>query len=310
MPDFGTNIATLNEFGALLEKRQRKIFNDDLPSHQKLYTAWLRETTAKQITEDSLRVTGFGPMGEKAPGEEFSSDKPFISDTKNRTLKFYGMAYKIEYELIRWDKYDVMDDATKAMTASGVHRKNLLAYSIINNAISASSSVYQTYNGDNLIAAAHTTLRGATAKNKSTAPVAVSYLGLQEGLADFRLLVNEDGLQMALTPAILVVHETKRWVAETLLGSEYRPDNANMSLNTLKKAGLTVHSSPFITDEDAWFILSAPSSSQRKDMFEVGDDFKFRRSFIEATLVNMFSIYASFRVSVFDWYGWWGSEGA
>ena len=308
MPDFGGNVARMQEFSALLELGLSNVFMDDLPTHPKLYTGWLTEKSAKEFIEDELVASGLGAMPQKGIGQPFTADKPYISAPKDFELVTYGLAFVGEYELIRWDKYGVFTGITKKLTRSGVDRKNVLAYSIPNNAISASSSVYQTYSGENLISTAHSTLRGGTAKNAPTNAVDLTYLGMQEAISDYMQMVNEDGQFIVLDPAILMCHPSDKWVADTLLKSATRPDNANRAYNTLSASGLTVHCSPYLDDTDAWFVLA--DKSKREDAFVIGDDLTFRRAFDPSTWNNIFSMYASFRVAVLHWYGWWGSAGA
>ncbi len=64
MPDFGGNVARMQEFSALLELGLSRVFKDDLPTHPKLYKDWLATKKANEFIEDELVTTGFGPMPE------------------------------------------------------------------------------------------------------------------------------------------------------------------------------------------------------------------------------------------------------
>jgi hypothetical protein len=196
---------------------------------------------------------------------------------------------------------------TKKLTRSGVDRKNIIAYAIPNNAFSTADTVYTTYSGEALCSNAHALLRGGTGKNAPTNPVALSYLGMQEAITDYMLLTNEDGLYAILSASLLMCHPSKEWEAQTLLRSEYRPDNANMNFNTLKQKGFNIHSAPYLTDPDAWFLMADKGKLEMS--FDIGDDLQLRRDFQFSTWNNVFSVYGSYRVCVLHWYGIWGSEG-
>jgi hypothetical protein len=43
--------------------------------------------------------------------------------------------------------------------------------------------------------------------------------------------------------------------------------------------------------------------------FDTGDALTFRRDFQMSTWNNVFSMYASYRVAVLHWYGFWGTTG-
>ena len=121
------NPARLQEFADLLEVGLSKVFKDTLPTHELTYKAWLKERKAKEWIEDELMTTGFGAMPVKAVGGPFTLDKPFITDPKTYELVAYGLAFTIEYELMRWDRYKVFIGITKKLARSGADRKNLLA---------------------------------------------------------------------------------------------------------------------------------------------------------------------------------------
>src|SRR5688572_25918709 len=135
MPQVG-NVTQMIQYSALLALGLSRVFKDDIPTHKKLYTAWLAERSAKEFTEDELITTGFGPMPAKPVGSPYIVDKPFISNPKEYPMVPYGLGFVAEYELFRWDKYSVFTDMTKKLTRSGTDRKNILGYSPLNNGFS------------------------------------------------------------------------------------------------------------------------------------------------------------------------------
>jgi|AACY02.16.fsa_nt_gi hypothetical protein len=108
MPQF-TNAAQAEEFSDLLKTQLDEIFEDDLPSHDKMYKAWLTESQAKEWKEDALVVTGLGAMGTKPVGGAVPIDKPYISSQKEYAMKTWGLGFVAEYELIRWDLYSISE---------------------------------------------------------------------------------------------------------------------------------------------------------------------------------------------------------
>lgn len=306
------NPARLQEFAALLEYGLSKVFKDTLPTHPLLYKEWLKERKAEEWIEDELMTTGFGAMPQKAVGGTFVLDKPFISDPKNHTLVPYGLGFTIEYELMRWERYSVFVNITKKLTRSGVDRKNLLAYSILNNSLSTADPVYQTYAGEVLCTTAHALLRGGTAKNAPSSAVGVSYLGLQEAITDFMLLPNEDGLFIRLSPDLLVVAPQKAWIAETILGTGHRHDTANREKNTISGKIRGPHTAPYLTNQNYWWVLASKDvlMEQSGVSLDIGDDLEFRKDYQISTWNRTYTMYGSFRPRVFHWYGFWGTTGA
>jgi hypothetical protein len=288
------------------------VFKDTLPTHPLMYKPWLATRKAKEWIEDELMTTGFGPMPQKAVGGPFVLDKPYITDPKDHTLVPYGLAFTIEYELLRWDRYSVFVNVTKKLARSGVDRKNLLAYSILNNSLSTSDAVYQTYASEVLCETTHVLQRGGTAKNAPSSAVGISYLGMQEAITDFALTPNEDGLFIRLSPEKVVCAPAKAWIARTILQSEYRHDTANREKNTLSGELSGPHSSPYLTNENYWWVLASKETlkEQAGICLDIGDDLEFRRDYQISTWNRTYSMYGSFRPRVFHWYGTWGTTGA
>lgn len=307
MPSIGT-VTSLSEFNAYVEIGLSRVFHDTLPQHPKLYTAWLKEAQAKAFTEQEIVHSHLGPMANKDVGGTFVIDKPYTSSPKSFTLETFGLGWQMEYEIGRWDQYDVMSRMTKALTASGRYTQNVSAYAILNNAFSTSDSRYTIYNGEAICDNSHETLRGtSTWSNAPASNTALSYLGVQDAITAYYVLTNEDGMYVILEPKLLICHPSRKWIADTLLKSQYRPDNANMNLNTLSGEGYNVHCSPFLTSTTAWFF-NAP-----KDKLEIkfvnGDDLMFRRDSQFSTMNQVYSVYASWRVGVLQAYGVYGTAG-
>lgn len=306
MPDFGSNVATLQQYSALIELGLSDIFKSETPTHDAMYKTWLRVKSANEWIEDELVFTGLGPMPAKGLGAPFTTDKPLISSPKDFELGTWAMGVVMEYELVRWDKYGCFKNITKLLKRSGVDRKNIQAYAILNNSFSTANPKYTTYRNEALCSPAHTLLRGGTGKNAPTTAVDLTYLGIQEGVTDFATLVNEDGLFVMREAKCLKCHPAKRWIADTLIKSTYRPDNANMAYNTVG-GRFDVYDSPYLTATGPWWLLAAKDSLRVS--FNEGDAFQFRRAFDHATWNNVFSVYTSFTVAVLHWEGIWGSQG-
>ena len=308
MPVIGS-VAQMNEFSALLELRLSRVFQDDLPTHPKLYPAWLTEKTVTRYVDRDRMATGFGPMPEKPPGNPIVVDKPYLGAEKSYTMKPYALGFVAEYELIRWDKFGVFADITRKLSRSGTDRKNVVTYAILNNAFSTADSIYTTWNGEALCETTHQLLRGGTAKNAPTVAVGLSYLGMQEAITDYMLLPNEDGLYIVLSPKTVICHPSKAWVAKTLLKSTKRPGTADNDTNTLE-GEFDYHTAPFLTDTDAWFLAADKRRLSESMRLELGDDLMFRQDYQISTWNRVYSMYASFRVAVSYWMGLWGSQGA
>ena len=60
-------------------------------------------------------------------------------------------------------------------------------------------------------------------------------------------------------PKILLVPYQSKWLAMELIGSDLRADTADNATNAFKDDGLSVISTPLLTDSNAFFLLAEPS---------------------------------------------------
>lgn len=283
-----------------------EVYEDRLKQHERSYTAFLKEETAKRWFDTDWSVSGLGATPEKAIGAAFSTDKRLKSATKQYALTAYALGTLIEYEAMRWEIYGIFDGLPQELADSATDRYNIVGHSILNNSFSAPSSAYQIYNGENMLSTAHVRLDGGTWSNKSTDNVGLSYLGIQQGKTDLAKTVNERGRFVKLQAKQLIVSEDQRWIAETIMGSIYRPDNANMNKNTVK-GEFSIYASPYLTNANYWWLQSNKGDIRIK--MRLGDKPKLKRDQDIRNWTMVMVSYCSFGVAVFDSKGLWGSTG-
>lgn len=296
----------LNSFLEFVEDGLSNVFDGALKTHPVLWKDWLRQVTAKEWIEDAIVHSGFGPMPEKGVGNPFTVDRPYKGTEKEYTLKTYGLAFVIEHEMLKWDRYGVFGGVTKKLARSGIDKKNQLGYAILNNGFSTSDAVYTTYASEALFSSSHTLLRGGTGKNAPSSAIGLTYLGIQEALTDFALTENEDGLYAMVDPKKVICHPAQRWKLDTILSTPHRHDTANREKNTL--AGeLSPHSAPYLTSQTAWFIMADKGDVEMA--FSIGEDLMFRRDYQVSTWNSTWTMYMSCRIDLLTWPGTWGSQG-
>lgn len=305
-------VAQAEAFQVFLEVGLEKVHEGNAKRHPIKWKPLLRQTRIKEFERDDNLLTGFQQMPEKTIGGVFSLDKPEFSATKTGKVKTYGLAYVAEYELPRYDQYRVFNNMNSKLSYSGLYTKNILGFSIFNNAFSTTAgSEYTIFNGEALCNTAHVLTRistSAVGKNHVTTASDLNYISLQEALIDFMDTVDEDGKFVILEPECLLTSTSFSWIAEEIVGSRFRQDNANNALNTVSH--LRPETAPFLTDPDAWFVLGAPSGPWGDSVeFEIGDDLMPRSSFQHSTLNTILSMYMSCRIWLFHWMGIWGSPG-
>lgn len=302
-----TAIIRFNEQRELFELGLSNLYEDELPLQKTSYGEWLKEETARRWFDTDMRQSGLGVMPQKDIGAEIKRDRVYWTAKKTYEMTAYALALVVQYEVLRWEMYDSVKDATKSLARSAKTRYDLVAYALLNNAFSTSSSVYTTHAGEAFCAVAHTRPDGGTWKNRPTTDSGLSMTMLQTAAIDIKKTVNDRGLYADITPKTLIVAVEGRWLANTLVKSSYNPENANLTYNNAAAMSLKVVDSVYITTSTYWFLQADKSIPKVK--MSLGDDANLRTAYEPATMNTIFTSYCSFRLDVFDSYGWYGSTG-
>lgn len=203
-----------------------------------------------------------------AEGEEYSYKRSKQGYTKTLTVLKYGLGISISQEAIDDGKIDLVADMVRKMGRSAKESKEVNAMNIFNNGFSTET----TADGLALFHTAHLLPSGATFRNKLSADSDLSVTSLETALYDFETqFVGDSGIIERLTPKYLLVNPSSKRYAMELTQSMGKPDSADNNLNSFRDEGLTVISSPHLTDTDAWFLVAAPSDNglrviSRKDV--------------------------------------------
>lgn len=305
MPAQGVHeFAAFQEFFAL---GLTEVYEDTLKQHERTYPFFLKEETAKRWFDTDTSVSGLGAMPEKGIGDPISTDRRLKGISKQYELQAYALGTIIEYEAMRWEQYGIFDGLPEELAKSAMDRYNIVGHSYLNNSFVPPSSMYQTYRSEDLVTTAHTRMDGGAWSNESTDSIGLSYLGIQQAKIDIGLTVNERGRYIKLTPTKLVCSLQQRWIADTVIKSQWRPDNANQNVNTVK-GEFEIYSSPYLTSTTAWWMMVNPKEIRVK--MRLGDKPTLKRDTDIRNWAMVMTSYCSFALACYDSRGLWGSLGA
>src|SRR5688572_6845695 len=188
-------------------------------------------------------------------GQEYTYKRPLQGASKTLTVLKYGLGVSISEEAIDDGKVDLVADMIRKMGRSAKESKEISAMNIFNNGFAGSL----TADGQYLFDTDHTNPSGGTYRNKLSSNADLSVTSLETMLYDFETqFVGDSGIIEMIRPKYLLVNPSNKRYAMELVNSMGKADTADNNLNSFKDEGLTVMSSPHLTDVDAWFLVSAP----------------------------------------------------
>lgn len=262
--------------------------------------------SSSKAFEEDWAMTGFGPLAPKGELEPTALDMPIKLGGVRFIHETFALGFLISLEMQEDNQYGIMQTLAAALGRSARYTEELWGHDVWNNAFT--STRYVGRDGEPLISTTHPVAgTGGTASNRPAVDTDLSQAALEAAWGNFQLQVDDRGMPIDLTPAVLFVHPSNVLFARRLLESAGYPGGNNNDINPIQGM-LMVVSSPFLTDPDAWFIL-APGN-------EIDVRFYWRRRMDTKTWDDdnadgtYHKVSQRHSVGFGDWRGVYGSPGA
>ena len=250
-------------------------------------------------------VGSFGTVPMKAEGaavtyEDLASgfDATYQADT-------YELAFRASKEALDDEQEEVVSDAARALGSSMNFTYDVDHANLFNNGFASTAGAPD---GVVLFSTAHPLIGGGTEQNRPTTDGDLSTAQLRVALNDMAATVDDAGKILHIRPRVLLVPYNTKWLAMELIGSELRADTTDNAVNAFKDDGLTVVSTPYLTDANAFFLLAEPTKHNVRTYWRerpnVLHDWDFETSSMKV------KIRARWKRGWSDWRGVYGTSGA
>jgi phage major head subunit gpT-like protein len=289
-----------------LDANLNSMFQDGLESWGNEYQKIFNVLNSTKQTEQDSYESGFGAMPEKPEGVAATYDTIYPGIKETYTHKTYALGYEITEEAIEDNLQtpETFNKLPQALTRSGEETVEITAANIFNNGFTTAG-----FDGQYLFDDDHPLLGGGTQSNIPSTAADLSITSLTAGLTAIEKMVDERGLRRP-SKAVLLVVPVDLWnVAEELLESEYKPYVANNEVNALQKKDLQYFVWHYLTDTDAWFLLSEKANHMLKFYWRVKPGALRRGTDFDSTNLKHLSR-MRFSVGYSHYMGTYGSVGA
>lgn len=251
---------TRSQYLVFLEPKLSNIWHEAFPARPIEYTAFVNTRTTRKRTVTDAKTGDFGPLRLKPEGEAIIYDDPLAVQTVEYTPVRFGLGYKITQEMVDHELYGQVDKYERALIKSAIDLQEVKAALLFNNGFGTTDDdgfEATGFDGLALFSTAHTRLDGgAVWRNRPSTDVDLSVTGLQNALIDIENTVDDRGRPQYLRPKVVLINPEDRFTAKEILESEYKPGTANNEVNALRDEGLSFMVSHYLTDNDAWMVLS------------------------------------------------------
>jgi phage major head subunit gpT-like protein len=269
------------------------------------------ETSSRSI-EQFTQLTGFGVLAEIMEGENITFDEPLQGYDKTYRHRKFGRGYRVSQEAFEDDKTRFIKNLARQLGKAADETTELEAALIFNRAFNSS---YTGADGKVLCATDHPMVGGGSQANRPTNHVDLDISSLEAALTTFRGWTDHRGKKIRMVPETLLVAGAGEFNAAEILGGTMRSDTANHTINAFRKRSnmksLTDYMVwDYLTDPDAWFLISSPEDPN----YEVR--FFWRKKFDTQQAPDFdadgYKVAGRMRFSCGwnDWLGVYGSQGS
>ena len=191
------------------------------------------------------------------------------------THKTYAQGARVTREAYDDDLYSVFKEKLGTYLSRSIRqRQEVLAANVFNNGFNVS---YPGGDALELFSTVHTFASGGTFSNELATPADLASGSMEDMLTLLETTQEANSINIMLIPKTLLVAPAGRWTASVLLESALKPGVANNDKNPLLDLDLNYMVDHFLTDTDAWFLLSDSHSlifwERQAPKLEADDDF-------------------------------------
>ncbi len=232
------------------------VLQDQLKELQPIWRQVFNIKTSDRKFERVMTVTGMGDVPAKGEGETYALDVIKAGYTKDFTHVEFGLGFEVTETALEDDQYDQLEKNAMWLAFSARVVEEKRGGNVFNNGFTTET----TPDGVSLFNATHVLKSGATARNILATAADLSATSLAQALVDMQNQTKLESGQLAapITDLILYVPPALEFTADRILESAGLPGSADNDRNPIKsRRSWKLIVNPYLTDEDAWFILAA-----------------------------------------------------
>lgn len=281
-------IITSGSFAKLLWPGLNAIWGKEYNDYPVEWDKLFEKNTSDRAYEEDLSISSFGLANVKPEGSPITYDTERQGFTSRYNNVVYALGFIVTREIFEDDQYGkVGAQKAKGLARSMRHTKETNGANIYNRAF---NGAYTGGDGVSMINASHPNISGGTWSNQIAVASDLSEAALEQAVIDIAGYRDDRGLLIAAKPQKLVIPYQLQFEAARILGADGRVGTDLNDPNVLKDRGIfsTVVTNHFLTDPDAWFILTDVKDGikyfeRRADQFEMDNDFDTENAKFKAT---------------------------
>lgn len=229
-----------------------QVYSEHIVEYTDLYDV----QTSDKAYEEDVQITGFGLAPNKPEGGPFLYDSEIQGPVQRYTHIAYGLGYKVTYEELRDNLYDVVSQRRAKANAFSINQTiENVAAAIYNDAFTG--NVFTFGDGVRLCSSSHVNTTGGTYSNELTPSADLTEAALEDICIQAMGLQNDRGLLINILPQSLHIARQEWFNANRILKSVLQSGTANNDINVLKATNAFpggVKMNHYFTSPHAYFV--------------------------------------------------------
>jgi hypothetical protein len=239
-------------FAAKLPYLEEILFKN-LQAPELTYTQVFNIRDSQRYAEEMTGIVGYAQFPKKPEGTKIEYDQLSQAFDKRLVHDTFAKGSQISFEAMEDDVEAAITDIGPELARVAQNSIETDAFAVFNNAFGTET----TPDGQAIFSAAHVLEKGGTFDNLITGDLAQGTL--EEAVNTFDDMRDGANQLIRSSAQRLLIPKELRWVTDELLMSEKRPDSNINAVNTVNRLGIQDVMSVYLTDPDAWFLMSEPS---------------------------------------------------
>ena len=299
------SVANTGAFSQLISRDYKKIFFDEFAKQPEEYRAVANVTTMDGAYEKSGQIIGLNALQKIGEGQPVPYDNFTQGNEKTIYPEDFGLAFAITENMYDDDKSGHMKKAFAELGKAAALTRELVFWDLLNSGFVTTKRVGLD---SAALFASHTLNGGGSYSNYASSGSALSVTTIQSAYNVFEKMVNERGNPRPAKSRLLIVPPELRFEAETLLKSEYNPENAMRQVNTIGNKGVEFMVCHYLSSTTAWFLLTEKQSHDL--MFMNRKQLQLKQWDEPSKRLAVFQAAMRFTTDFRNWYGTYGNAGA
>lgn len=266
-----------------------EVFGDAYKDKPEYWTRIFDMRKSDKHMEITVAGSYYGLAPEKAEGASIQYDQAREGAKYTFQAKTYALGYIITREELEDNQYKTLSNARASELARSMRAtKETVHANILNRAFNSS---YLGGDGVVLCSTAHP-VTGGTQSNRLAVDADLSEAAIEDATKIIVNMKNDRGIRIQVMPRCLTVPVNEMFNATRFVSSTLRSGSANNDVNAVNYLnilpdGIMVY--PYLTDDDAWFILTdqkqgLKSFDRRAVDFDKDEDFGTENARAKSTM--------------------------